>query len=82
VTGPSITCPRCGRTSYHPGDIEAGYCGSCHWWTSDPAGILNDPYIIAEAEAEGAILPLPTPTRKSGWVRDLLRRVTRKGYSQ
>lgn len=33
---PSITCPRCGRTSYHPEDIKQGYCGACHWWTSDP----------------------------------------------
>jgi ribosomal protein L37E len=32
----SITCPRCGRTSYHPGDIAAGYCGACHDWTSAP----------------------------------------------
>ena len=27
---PSITCPRCGRTSYHPKDIQTGYCGACH----------------------------------------------------
>jgi ribosomal protein L37E len=32
----SITCPRCGMTSYHPRDVEEGYCGNCHWWTSDP----------------------------------------------
>jgi hypothetical protein len=31
---PSITCPRCGRTSYHPDDIAAGYCGACHDFTS------------------------------------------------
>ena len=30
----SITCPRCGRTSYHPRDIAEGYCGACHDWTS------------------------------------------------
>jgi ribosomal protein L37E len=35
-TQPSITCPECGRTSYHPDDIAQGYCGHCHWWTSDP----------------------------------------------
>lgn len=33
---PSIVCPRCRRVSYHPRDIEQGYCGYCHWWTSDP----------------------------------------------
>ena len=30
---PHITCPLCGKTSYHPRDIEEGYCGLCHWWT-------------------------------------------------
>jgi ribosomal protein S27AE len=29
----SYTCPRCGRTSYHPDDIREGYCGACHDWT-------------------------------------------------
>jgi hypothetical protein len=33
---PSITCPRCGRTSHHPVDIAEGYCGACHDWTSAP----------------------------------------------
>lgn len=32
----SITCPKCGRTSHHPEDVRWGYCGACHWWTSDP----------------------------------------------
>ena len=31
-----ITCPRCGRTSYHPDDIREGYCGACHDWTGLP----------------------------------------------
>jgi len=35
----SITCPRCGRTSYHPKDIAEGYCGRCHDWTTGvPSG--------------------------------------------
>jgi ribosomal protein L37E len=32
----SITCPRCGMTSYNPDDIDEGYCGNCHDWTSKP----------------------------------------------
>jgi hypothetical protein len=28
--GPSITCPYCGWTSYHPGDIENRWCGNCN----------------------------------------------------
>lgn len=31
---PSINCRRCGKTSYHPKDIEEGYCGYCHDWTA------------------------------------------------
>lgn len=30
---PSITCPRCGMTSYNPNDIREKYCGNCHDWT-------------------------------------------------
>lgn len=26
----SITCPRCGKTSYSPSDIKARYCAVCH----------------------------------------------------
>lgn len=26
---PSITCPRCGKVSYHPKDIAEKYCGHC-----------------------------------------------------
>lgn len=34
---PSITCPRCSLTSYHPRDVSEGYCGRCHDWHSDMA---------------------------------------------
>ena len=27
---PSITCPLCLMTSYHPEDIAHRYCGNCH----------------------------------------------------
>lgn len=36
VAAMAITCPYCGRTSHHPQDEANRYCGSCHWWTSDP----------------------------------------------
>lgn len=63
---PSITCPRCGATSYHPGDLAAGYCGRCHWWTSDPT--LGQPWVIAQAERDGALQPLRTTRRHPLWV--------------
>lgn len=34
---PSITCPVCNMTSYHPTDVEMGYCGNCHGYT----GVVN-----------------------------------------
>jgi hypothetical protein len=30
VGQPSITCPKCRRTSHHPQDVEHRYCGWCH----------------------------------------------------
>lgn len=32
---PSITCPRCRLTSYHPSDIRERYCGFCHRFHDD-----------------------------------------------
>jgi 4-hydroxy-3-methylbut-2-en-1-yl diphosphate synthase IspG/GcpE len=31
----SITCPKCGKTSYNSGDILNKYCGNCHLWHSE-----------------------------------------------
>ena len=30
---PHFTCPRCGRTSHHPKDVQYGYCAACHDYT-------------------------------------------------
>lgn len=30
----SITCPQCGRTSWHPKDVEHGWCGNCYAFTT------------------------------------------------
>lgn len=49
----SITCPECLRTSYHPKDIDEGYCGFCHAWTSDPAGIVMQ-LLLDEPEDQSA----------------------------
>lgn len=32
---PSITCPVCNKISYHPKDIEHGWCSNCHAYTSE-----------------------------------------------
>ncbi len=33
---PHITCPRCGRTSYHPQDIANRFCAACGFWGDGP----------------------------------------------
>ena len=30
---PTFECPVCRKVSYHPKDIEHGYCGNCHDFT-------------------------------------------------
>lgn len=37
----SITCPNCGRASYHPEDVRQGFCGHCKQWTSPPFGAVG-----------------------------------------
>ncbi len=36
ATRPCFTCPRCGRTSYHPDDVLNAYCGHCRAFMGDP----------------------------------------------
>jgi len=43
---PNITCPVCGMTSYHPKDIEHGWCGKCHDYTANPDGCVRA-YVVA-----------------------------------
>lgn len=77
---PSFTCPMCSRTSYHPEDVKAGYCGACHDWTGRPAGapapalvlgltmwILPPPWFVAvEAPACGAELHVDAEQTNDG----------------
>ena len=46
---PSITCPVCGRTSYHPIDIAEGWCANCNDYTSRPSDLER----AARREARG-----------------------------
>lgn len=67
---PSITCPECGRTSWHPQDVTTGYCGYCHWWTSDEVLRHCRP---APAAPPAKDPDAPTPRRAAnrwlGWAR-------------
>lgn len=36
----SVTCPRCKKESFNPGDIEHKYCGQCKiFWSIDKAKV-------------------------------------------
>lgn len=54
---PSITCPCCQSVTSRPDNIANGYCGRCHWWTSDQ---MMAPYHFAlpcEHRGLGVIVP-------------------------
>jgi hypothetical protein len=34
---PSVTCPKCARTSYNVQDVLHGYCGACDAYHGDPS---------------------------------------------
>lgn len=60
-TPPSITCPVCRRTSYHPNDIAQGFCGYCHDWTS--------PDLADLAGYEGLLMTEPDPDQLAAYRR-------------
>lgn len=45
----SFKCPWCRKVSYHPKDVEEGYCGNCHDWTRE-----KDKF-ITKREVGGAV---------------------------
>lgn len=49
---PSITCPKCGRTSWHPKDVEYGWCGACQAFTTERP---NLPPRVAARANEGRV---------------------------
>lgn len=54
MSAAAITCPVCGRTSYHPVDARVGWCSYCEAFTrgDSPDEILAIADVI---EAEGAV---------------------------
>jgi ribosomal protein S27AE len=43
AAGRAIRCPRCGRVSFHPKDIDQRYCGWCHEWHDAMDAASQDP---------------------------------------
>jgi len=59
---PSITCPVCGMTSYNLTDIEMGYCGNCHGYTSPVDPVMKAANVLREAQAGARITePVRSP---------------------
>lgn len=81
----SITCPRCGRTSYHPMDIAFGYCAGCNAYTTvgreapsaaralDRAAEISAP---AAGGTEGVSSPSPATDTGGDRVDDLIAAAT------
>lgn len=51
---PSITCPQCGMTSYHPMDVEHRYCGNCYQYHDmmPKPRVTKGPLKIPQASAQ------------------------------
>jgi hypothetical protein len=61
---PSITCPVCGRTSWHPTDVEEGWCGACHGATGHPAPPgMRWVRLSGGSVDAGRLMALPLPDR-------------------
>jgi len=56
----SITCPYCGKTSHHPQDVENGYCGNCHDFTTDVNKARQPPMWELVHLVTGVLRPLLT----------------------
>jgi ribosomal protein L37E len=63
---PNITCPVCGMTSYHPRDIEMGWCAKCNAYTRPVDPMETAKRILREAGYGGGVstctCPGPTMT--------------------
>jgi hypothetical protein len=52
---PSITCPKCGRTSHNSNDVEQGWCITCADWTSGQRIAQEEARQRANPPAPGAM---------------------------
>jgi len=48
----SVRCPKCHKVSYHPPDVDEGYCGWCHAFISPP-GRAEDREGDASGQGQG-----------------------------
>jgi hypothetical protein len=46
---PSITCPKCNKTSHHPEDVKYKYCGNCHLF-HDQMGEFRACQVLKDAD--------------------------------
>lgn len=46
----TFTCPRCNRTSYHPKDLEHGWCSACQDFTAPAQGRIETKACVRSGE--------------------------------
>jgi hypothetical protein len=67
VGHPHILCPRCGKKSANPHDIEKRYCGFCHLFHDD----LPETIERAAVFYNGTIYSVPRPGRHHTVIREM-----------
>ena len=61
---PSITCPVCAKTSYHPQDIKHGWCAYCERYTTDTGKPMSSQdYVQRKVDALNAEVKSGSPWR-------------------
>ena len=67
---PSITCPKCNRTSYNPSDIAHGYCGWCHAWTGAPGDVAKIAVVEMATQCPACLATFVLCTSNQGLISD------------
>lgn len=66
----SVTCPKCGWTSFNPNDITRSYCGHCHQFHDIPVEGGDAPGTSLTPESSKAA-PTVQPARAAGEIARL-----------
>lgn len=73
-----ITCLRCGRTSYHPQDVQQRYCGACRRF-HDEKNIYLRAYINGRWQT--AALADLSPDQREQYINELIERRSHHGQN-
>jgi hypothetical protein len=68
----SITCPQCGRQSWHPEDVRRAYCGACHLF-HDEMLVRRSADLAARPDVAGFYDALRGHLARSETMRSMIR---------